>query len=102
MQATSPHGLELHGLELHGKYIRLCGDIITDSQTRFEAMLAGGIKRAARSGSLDLKRTGGNSAEIASTLNPAAAGQKRNAKTPDGFANRTHCLVRIAFAGLSA
>jgi AcrR family transcriptional regulator len=97
MQATSPHGLELHD-----EYSRLCGDIVTDSQTRFEAMLVGAIKRAARSGSIDLKRAGVSSAEIASTLNLASAGQKRGAKNSVEFAIRINCLVRIAFAGLSA
>lgn len=97
MQATSPHGLELHD-----EYSRLCGDIVTDSQTRFEAMLVGAIKRAARSGSIDLKRAGVGSTEIASTLNLSSAGQKRGAKNPEEFAKRINCLVRITFAGLSA
>ena len=96
MQATSQHGTELHD-----EYSKLCGNIVVNSQTRFEALLVGAIKRAARAGTIDVKRAGATSAEIASALNLAAAGQKRGAEDPAEFTRRIKCLVLMAFAGIS-
>ena len=68
-----------HGDELFDEYSRLCGDIVLDSHTRFQALLASALNTASRNGDIDLKEAGLTEKAAAEILNLGAAGLKQGA-----------------------
>ena len=91
-----------HGAELLDESSRLCGDIVSRSIERFQAMLAAGVRAAVRSGELSLVSSGLSAPAAAELLRLSATGLKQNAKDESDYRKRTRQLVRIFLAGLEA
>lgn len=90
-----------HGSELFDEYSRLCGDIVANSNSRFQYILANTMKAAVKTGEIDLKATGVTPAAVATILNLATAGLKHGAQDNATFVKRTKGLVKIFLSGLS-
>lgn len=89
-----------HGSELFDEYSRLCGDIVLDSNKRFQAMLANALKAASRAGEIDLKAAGVTAAAAAELLNLATAGLKHGAPDLATFQKRVSGFVKVFVAGV--
>jgi AcrR family transcriptional regulator len=89
-----------HGAELYDEYSRLCGEVVIQSQKRFESMLASTLRSAARTGEIDLKKNGLSAANAAELLNLSAAGLKRGASDMKSFETRVRRLAKVLIAGL--
>lgn len=89
-----------HGVELHDEYSRLCGDIVSDSHTRFQTMLGTALKGAARRGEVDFKKAGVTAVQAAELLNLATAGLKRGATDAATFEKRVRMMAAVFIAGL--
>jgi AcrR family transcriptional regulator len=90
-----------HGSELFDEYSRLCGDIVADSNRRFQTMLVGALKAAAKTGEINLKDSGVSPAAAAEILNLSTAGLKHGALDIATFKKRAKDLVKVFVAGLS-
>ena len=89
-----------HGGELFDEYSRLCGDIVVDSHSRFQAMLATALKAASRNGEISLKVAGVSAVAAAELLNLAAAGLKHGASDLVTFEKRVKRFVGVFVGGL--
>ena len=89
-----------HGSELFDEYSRLCGDIVADSNRRFQTTLAGALKAAAKTGEINLKNSGVSPSAAAEILNLSTAGLKHGALDIATFKKRTKDLVKVFIAGL--
>ena len=89
-----------HNVELHDEYSRLCGDIVADSHSQFQTMLATALKSASRRGEIDLKQAGITAIQAAEILNLATAGLKRGATDLATFEMRVRKFSAVFVAGL--
>ena len=89
-----------HGAELFDEYRRLCGDVVLDSHTRFQALLAAALNTAAKAAEIDLKAAGITAGAAAETLNLGAAGLKHGAPDQATFKQRIRRFTKVFIAGL--
>ena len=89
------------GPELQEEYGRLCGDIVTRSNERFEVLLADFLARLVDAGELDLAPFADAPPQAATVLNLSAAGLKKGARTPEAYQLRVRGLVEALFLGLA-
>ena len=89
-----------HGDELFDEYSRLCGDIVQESHTRFQALLASALNAASGSGDIDLKKAGITGKAAAEILNLGAAGLKRGAPDLAIFKKRIKNFTKAFIVGL--
>lgn len=90
-----------HGAEIMDENSRLCGDVVSSSSSRLQAMLATAFRAAVRSGEIDLERAALTPKTAAELVYLAASGLKREADEPSMLADRLHRFVRVFFAGLA-
>ena len=89
-----------HGAELFDEYGRLCRDIVFDSHTQFQHMLATMLKSADRLGEIDLKEAKLSVSDAAELLNLSAARLKRGADKPVTFRDRIGNFAAVFLVGL--
>jgi len=89
-----------HGSELMDEKNRLCGDLATDSERRFQEMLTRDLIRAAESREIDLGAAGLSASEAADLLARALYGLKGPEVTIDLYRKRVASLVRVFIRGL--
>ncbi len=89
-----------HGIEIADENNQRCGDLVRDSQERFQGMLARAIKAAARAGEIDLKAPGLTAAATAELVHLGAAGLKHGAPDMATLEKRLRAFVQVVFAGL--
>jgi AcrR family transcriptional regulator len=89
-----------HGNELFDDHSRLCGDIVTDSHARFQALLATALNTAAKNAEVDLKKAGTTGKAAAEILNLGAAGLKYGTPDLTTFQKRLKTFSTIFIAGL--
>ena len=89
-----------HGSEISDENNQLCGDLVRDSQKRFQGMLANGLKAASRAGEIDLRAAGLTAAAAAELIHLGAAGIKRGSPDVSTLEERLHGFVRVFLAGL--
>ena len=80
-----------HGAELFNEYSRLCGDVVLDSHTLFQALLAAALNTAAKAAEIDLKAAG---------ITAGAAGLKHGAPDQATFKQRIRRFTKVFIAGL--
>jgi TetR/AcrR family transcriptional repressor of mexJK operon len=93
--------LSTHGGELFDEYSRLCGDIVADSNRRFQAMLVKALNAAVKKGEINLKASGVSAIAAAEILNLSAAGLKHGALDIATFEKRAKDLVNLFVTGPS-
>lgn len=89
--------------EIYDRHSRLCGDIARSSQERSEQLLARAVRRAVRSGEVDLAPTGLSAARVAGVLFDGAHGAKGedpSTSDPADFGRRLRRMVRVLVRGL--
>ena len=89
-----------HGNEICDEANRLCGDIVLDASTRFQAMLHKALKAANRGGEIKLGRSRPSPLAAAELLNLGAYGLIRGAADSATFYKRLSNFVQIYVAGL--
>ena len=89
-----------HGNEICDEANRLCGDIVSESSARFQAMLITALKKANREGTIDLGYPRPSPQIAAELLNLGAYGLIRGAKDSATFHKRLGHFVKIYVAGL--
>ncbi len=92
---TSPHGNELMD-----EKNRLCGDLATDSEQRFQEMLTRSLTRADKAGEIHLATSGLSAREAAEIFARAVAGLKGPEVTTDAYRARLASFVDIFVRGL--
>jgi hypothetical protein len=80
---------------------RMCGDLAADAERRFQALLAGRFRRAARAGEVDLRALGLGATEVAELLTRTVAGLKGPGVTVETYRKRLAALMRVFVAGLA-
>lgn len=91
----------VHAEELQDEYSRLCGDVVVESNAKFQRLLTDGLDAAAEGNLIRVDQDDVTTAEIAEVLNLATAGLKRRANKPGVFEARVTRMVNIFVAGLS-
>lgn len=91
----------VHAEELQDEYSRLCGDVVVESNAKFQRLLADGLDVAVAESLIYVDLDDVNTAEVAEVLNLATAGLKRGAVRPGLFEARVTRMVNIFVAGLS-
>jgi AcrR family transcriptional regulator len=94
---ASPHGGEL--LDENG---RLCGDLGTQTETRFRELLTDALRRASRSGEIDLASVGLTAADAAELLSRAMSGLKGPGLTVPSYRKKLAALIRVFVAGFQS
>ena len=89
-----------HGSELIDEKNRLCGDLATDSERRFQRMFARAFKRADDAREIDLGAARLTAAEAADLFLHAVAGLKAADVPVDVYRRRLASLVRVFVSGL--
>jgi len=89
-----------HGSELMDEKNRLCGDLATESEQRFQEMLAAAFRRANERGEVDLAVAGLTAPEAADVFAHAVLGLKGADVTVDTYRARLNSLVKVFVAGL--
>ena len=89
-----------HGDELFNEYSRLCGDVVLDSHSRFQTLLATALNAANRNEEIDIKTAGITCKTAAEILNLGAAGLKHGAPDMATFKKRVRSFVKVFIAGL--
>ena len=89
-----------HGSELMDEKNRLCGDLATDSERRFQRMLARAFKCADDAREIHLRAAGLTAAEAADLFMHATAGLKGPDVAVDVYRKRLVSLVRVFVSGL--
>lgn len=89
-----------HGSELMDEKNRLCGDVATDSERRFQEALARAFKRADEARELDLRAAGLTAAEAADLFANALHGLKGPEVTIERYQKRLASLVKVFIGGL--
>jgi AcrR family transcriptional regulator len=84
-----------HGSELMDEKNRLCGDLATDSERRFQEMLTQALVRAAESQEIDLGAAGLSASEAADLLARSLNGLKGPEVTIDLYRKRVASLVNV-------
>ena len=91
----------VHAEELQDEYSRLCGDVVVESNAKFQRLLADGLDVAVAESLIYVDPDDVKTAEVAEVLNLATAGLKRGAVRPGLFEARVTRMVNILVAGLS-
>jgi AcrR family transcriptional regulator len=89
-----------HGSELMDEKNRLCGDVATDSERRFQEMLTRAFIRADEARELDLAGAGLSAPEAADVFSHAVQGLKGPEVTTNAYRTRLASLVKVFVAGL--
>lgn len=89
-----------HGSELMDENNRLCGDLATESEGRFQAMLASAFSRASASGEIELAGAGLTAVEAADVFAHSAQGLKGPGTTTDAYRARLASLVKVFVSGM--
>jgi AcrR family transcriptional regulator len=89
-----------HGSELMDERNRLCGDLATDSERRFQRMLSRTFKSADEAREIRLGTAGLTAAEAAELFLHAVAGLKGPDVPVDAYRRRLAALVRVFVSGL--
>ena len=89
-----------HGNEICDEANRLCGDIVFDASSRFQAMLATALRKASRKGDIDLGHPRPSPQIAAELLNLGAYGLIRGAEDSATFHKRLGHFVKIYVGGL--
>jgi len=89
-----------HGSELMDEKNRLCGDLATDSERRFQEMLTRVFERAEETKEIDLTVSGLSATEVADVFAGAVQGLKGPEVTTDAYRTRLASLVKVFVAGL--
>jgi len=90
-----------HGSEIADENNQRCGDLVRDSQRRFQTMLTSTLKAAAREGEINLKRAGLNAATAAELIHLGAVGLKRGASDTADLEKKLRHFTRVFIGGLS-
>jgi AcrR family transcriptional regulator len=90
-----------HASEFADENSQLCGDVVSNSSSRFQELLAAALDAAAREGEVDLKAARLTAKSAAELLRLAAAGLELDAPHRETFRARLKNLIRVFFAGLS-
>ena len=90
-----------HAGELQDEYSRLCGDVVIESNAKFQRLLTDGLDTAVEGSLIRVDLDDVSTADLAELLNLAAAGLKRSAVKPGLFEARITRMVTIFTAGLS-
>lgn len=90
-----------YAAELYDEYSRLCGDVVIESNTRFQGLLCTALVEALDSDliAIDSKKLGAQ--QVAELLNLGVAGLKRAAPNPGVFEVRVGHFVNIFVSGLA-
>ena len=91
----------VHAEELQDEYSRLCGDVVVESNAKFQRLLADSLDVAVAESLIYVDLDDVKTAEVAEVLNLATAGLKRGAVRPGLFEARVTRMVNIFVAGLS-
>jgi AcrR family transcriptional regulator len=89
-----------HGSELMDEKNRLCGDLATESQRRFEEMLAWVFTGADEAGEIDLESAGLDAAEAGKLFARAVSGMKGPEVTTDAYRQRIASIAKVFVAGI--
>jgi len=89
-----------HGSELMDEKNRLCGDLATESERRFEKMLAAVFSRANEAQEIELAPAGLSAAEAADLFAHALLGLKGPEVTLDTYRQRLGSFVSVFVAGV--
>ena len=89
-----------HGNEICDEANRLCGDIVFDASSRFQAMLTTALRKANREGDIVLGNSQPSPQIAAELLNLGAYGLIRGAEDSITFHKRLSYFVKIYVAGL--
>jgi len=89
-----------HGSELVDEKNRLCGDLATDSERRFQEMLTQTLIRADEARDIDLGAAGLSASEAAELFAHALYGLKGPDVTIDRYRKRVASLVKVFVRGL--
>jgi hypothetical protein len=89
-----------HGSELMDEKNRLCGDLATDSERRFQKMLTQTLIRADEARNIDLAAAGLSASEAAELFAHALFGLKGPEVTIDRYRKRVASLVKVFIKGL--
>jgi AcrR family transcriptional regulator len=89
-----------HGSELMDEKNRLCGDLASDSEQRFHAMLARAFERADEAGEIDLASAGLSAAEAGDLFAQAIVGLKGPNVPITRYGKRLSSLVDVFVRGL--
>lgn len=89
-----------HGNEICDEANRLCGEIVLDASSKFQAMLSAALKTAARAGEIKLGGARPSPQAAAELLNLGAYGLMRGAADSTTFYKRLGDFVQIYVAGL--
>ena len=90
-----------HAGELQDEYSRLCGDVVTQSNTKFQQFLKEALDTAVEAKLIRVESTKLSTAEVAELLNLATAGLKRGADRPGLFEARVAHFLGVFVRGLS-
>lgn len=91
----------VHAEQLQDEYSRLCGDVVVESNEKFQRLLTDGLDVAVAESLIYVDLNDVKTAEVAELLNLATAGLKRGAVRPGLFEARVTRMVNIFVAGLS-
>ncbi|MGH3118970.1 MAG: TetR/AcrR family transcriptional regulator [Gaiellales bacterium] len=89
-----------HGSELMDEKNRLCGDLATDSEQRFQEMLTRGLVRANEAREINLAASGLSASEAAELFAHSIIGLKGPDITIDRYRGRLASLVGVFTRGL--
>jgi len=89
-----------HGNELADENDQRCGDLVRDSQTRFQTMLTTTLKGAARNGVVDLKAVGLNASAAAELIRLGAVGLKRGTSETADLERKLRKFTCVLVRGL--
>lgn len=89
-----------HGGELMDERNRLCGDLATDSERRFQKALTRAFKRADEAREVNLNAAGLSANEAADLFGHAVAGLKGPEVPVETYRKRLASLVRVFVSGL--
>jgi len=89
-----------HGSELMDEKNRLCGDLASDSERRFQEMLTRVFSGANEAREIDLEAAGLSAAEAAELFARAAYGLKGPEVRTDAYRKRLAALAKVFVAGL--
>ena len=90
-----------HGSEIADENSQRCGDLVRDSQRRFQAMLTSTLKAAAREGEINLKGAGLSASTAAELIHLGATGLKRGASDTAELEKKLRNFTRVFIGGLS-
>ena len=89
-----------HGSELADENSQRCGDLVRDSQERFQSMLTQTLTSAARDGEIDLKTAKLKASAAAELIYLGASGLKQGASDSATLEKRVRNFVRVFLDGM--